>query len=1074
MAHRDRWSESAAAQGREPVTALLRALVAAPVPPSRAPPVAILEASALAISKVTGSTCAIGFPGAIGSPGASSDWVAVSAKDDPELAGDLLGSFASPEFPGTRGLLSKVLSSSKGAARTSTTWARVLSSACIEPGAAQRFAARGPICVAARPVVVDGAPDGFLLVAGPPGAVVDPDTLRDLAELVALRFRAYLGAALAAEDRSQAEAAEAALGALESRISGIARSGPVMFFAFDRDGTLTMMDGGMVANYSDAPDTLVGRSFFDVYRNYPEIGDLGHRLQAGEALRRVHVVFENRDLEAWAAPLPGPDGTPQGAAGFVVDISARVHAERAVLEASRRQSALVEHASDLIIVLSIEAEVQYANPAAARLLGMSWAVGDVLDIPGLIHPDDRSRVLKHIQAAAEHPGAASPVEYRMRHASGGWRVVEAIGNNLLDDPAVRGFVVTIHDVTQRRVQEERLRAYGDRQAALAELGRWALIGLPFATLVEDAVGVIASQLPVDFVHVYEADSTGELLTLSAERGHGDAPEPLLSAEPTSSPASFALVTQETVVSADLASEARFEIPPLWTGARARSIVEVPIPGPDSPAGVIGIGSRNLHRFPPDDVNFVVAIATVLAAAAQRTSSERAVRNQALQDPLTGLPNRLVLGDLRGEGTSPAPDGALDASRTVLVLDIDRFKEINDTLGHALGDLVLVEVANRLRSLGGPVELVARLGGDEFAVVAGDSLSQLAADSMASALLATVAEPIEVGGVRLRLRGSVGIATPDLNAEGDPLDVSALLRRAEIAMYQAKAERRGRRHYSDDLERSSLGRLALASDLADAVEREELRLVYQPKVDCTTLGVTGVEALVRWRHPTRGLLLPDMFIPLAEQTGLIRDLTRWVLERALAECAAWNAMGHDIPVAVNLSASTVHDPDLLDAVTDAVARSGVPPGSVELEITESAVMLDPEGAIRSLEDLTRKGVRFSLDDFGTGYSSLAYLQRLPVTSVKIDKSFVQPLHGDEVAQAIVRAVVELGHSLHLSVIAEGVDSAEVMQAVTSLGCDAVQGFHVAMPMEASVLRTWIGQHSGMEPGAHLAAGEAEGP
>ena len=370
----------------------------------------------------------------------------------------------------------------------------------------------------------------------------------------------------------------------------------------------------------------------------------------------------------------------------------------------------------------------------------------------------------------------------------------------------------------------------------------------------------------------------------------------------------------------------------------------------------------------------------------------------------------------------------------------------------------VEVARRLHGLGDPVEVVARLGADEFAVVASSVIEPADADALAYRVLAALAEPIDVGGVRLRLRASVGVAEPVLDEAGTSLPVPALLRRAEVAMYQAKADHRGMQRYSDDLERTSLSRLALASELADSIDKGELHLEYQPKVDAATGLVTGVEALVRWMHPSRGLLVPDGFIPLAEQTGMIRELTNWVLAKALSECAAWHKAGYPIPVAVNLSAATVHDPELFEAVTTAVSRSGLPPSSIELEITESAIMFDPEGALKSLESLVEFGVRLSFDDFGTGYSSLSYLQRLPVTAVKIDKSFVEPLLDDETARTIVRAVVELAHSLRLSVIAEGVDSAAVMSQLTALGCDALQGYFVASPMSPALLESWMAANS----------------
>jgi diguanylate cyclase (GGDEF)-like protein len=613
-------------------------------------------------------------------------------------------------------------------------------------------------------------------------------------------------------------------------------------------------------------------------------------------------------------------------------------------------------------------------------------------------------------------------------------------------------------VSARSAAEERLRAAASRQAALAELGRWALVGLAYNNLVEDAVSALSVQLEVDFVHVFETAADTTFLTMTASRGHrGPGPE-LLSTDPTSSPVSFALVSQETVVCDDLAREARFEIPELWTHTEAMSVVEAPIPGEDSPIGVLGVGCRSPRKFADEDVRFVVGVANVLAAAAARSRAEDAIRDQALHDPLTGLPNRLILAD-HGHAISVPDRFELRSSRpTVFVIDIDRFKEVNDTLGHGLGDLVLIEVARRLRELGEPVEVVARLGADEFAVVATSLEGPAEADALAARLLGALSEAIDVGGVRLRLRGSVGIAEAALDDSGQSLGVPALLGRAEVAMYQAKADHRGVQRYSEDLERSSLSRLALAGELADAIDKGELGLDYQPKIDALTHLVTGVEALVRWRHPTRGLLVPDSFIPLAEQTGIIRELTNWVLERALSECAGWHRAGHFIPVAVNLSAATVHDPELMGAVAAALSRSGLAPRSVELEITESAIMFDPEGALRSLESLVSYGVRLSLDDFGTGYSSLSYLRRLPVAAVKIDKSFIEPLLSDDTARAIVVSVVELAHSLAMSVIAEGVDSAAVMDELTAIGCDAMQGFYVASPMGPHELERWIAANS----------------
>jgi len=933
-------------------------------------------------------------------------------------------------------------------------------------------ASLGPTAVELVPLNIRGKPLGLLGVVrsadGSSPRSLDLAVFRDLGDRAALVIDNANLLQAADMELGERRRAEQARRAGETTIGFVARSGPILLLVCDKEGNIRLMDGGLLTQFQRRPESFEGKNFFSVFREFPLVLELGNRAGAGEQIRRTQFPFGAYSLETWATPLRAEDGTLDGFAGIVVDASARVAAEAAVLEAARRQAALVEHASDVILVVTPDGAIHYVNPAAERMLGYSWRAGDVIDALALVHPDDRERCRDAIRDAYRRPGAQDPVEYRMRHANGTYRVIQSIGNNLIDDPAVAGFVITIRDVTEERLAGERYRANAERQAALADLGRWALVGLDYTDLVSDAVQVLAEQTSADVVHVFDALPDADFITLSASRGQAVADSELLSADPTSSPASFALVTQQTVISDNLAEEDRFDVPALWTRAGLVSLIEVPIPGPDMPVGILGIGRRSHAPFSPEDVNFVQAVANVLAAATARNRAESAIREQALQDPLTGLPNRLLLAD--HGGMAAAPTGSVPtmsgAERTVFVLDIDRFKEINDTLGHATGDLVLLEVSRRLRRVGDPVELVARLGGDEFALVAragridDDRLAaRVDEDRLASRILSVIGEALDVGGVNLRLRASIGIASADVDREGQPLQVPALLRRAEAAMYQAKTEHQGVRRYSDDLERSSLSRLALASELAEAIDSGQLQLDYQPKVRCAGGAVTGVEALVRWQHPTRGLLLPDVFVPLAEQTGIIRELTSWVLERALAECASWHRAGFTLPVAVNLSAGTVHDPALLDAVMSAISGAGLATSAIELEITESAVMRDPKGALRSLNTLTARGVRFALDDFGTGYSSLGYLQRLPVASLKIDKSFVTPLGkaDDTVASAIVRAVVELGHSLNLEVIAEGVDSEAVLAAVTALGCDAVQGFFVAMPMEAKRLQRWLSDH-----------------
>jgi EAL domain-containing protein (putative c-di-GMP-specific phosphodiesterase class I) len=330
------------------------------------------------------------------------------------------------------------------------------------------------------------------------------------------------------------------------------------------------------------------------------------------------------------------------------------------------------------------------------------------------------------------------------------------------------------------------------------------------------------------------------------------------------------------------------------------------------------------------------------------------------------------------------------------------------------------------------------------------------EAMARRLLEYLGRPIEIGGARLRLRGSVGVAEAAPAGSGPVVDAVSLLRRAEAAMYLAKQHGSGCACWTPDLEHSSLSRLSLAGELGEAVESGELVLAYQPKIASRSGRPLGVEALVRWQHPQRGTLLPDAFVPIAEQTGMMRPLTSWVLDEALGQWSRWRDRFGDLAMAVNLSASTLADPDLAQSVAAAVTRSGIPPGSIELEITESAVMRDPDRALAVVTELSGTGVRFAIDDFGTGYSSLTYLQRLPVALVKVDKSFVTPLPEPGPARSIVRAVIELAHSLGITVAAEGVESAEVASLLVDLGCDELQGYHIGRPMPPESVERWLSE------------------
>jgi diguanylate cyclase (GGDEF)-like protein len=440
--------------------------------------------------------------------------------------------------------------------------------------------------------------------------------------------------------------------------------------------------------------------------------------------------------------------------------------------------------------------------------------------------------------------------------------------------------------------------------------------------------------------------------------------------------------------------------------------------------------------------------TAVLSRSRRETVAQAERNrqQALHDALTGLPNRTLLRQRANDALVGADAGAVG----LMLIDLDRFKEINDTLGHAYGDVVLQAVADRLRATVRGSDTVARLGGDEFAILLPSVVDEESARLLAVRALAAMEAPIEVDGVSLDVDASVGIALS--GTHGD--DVESLLQNADIAMYSAKDRGLGVCVYDASLNDHSPERLGLLGQLRRAMDNGELVLHFQPKVALPGAHVCGVEALVRWEHPQRGLIPPGDFIPLAERTPLIRPLTRYVVDAALEQCARWRDAGRVLAVAVNVSARNLLDEHFVDEVQELLAHWRVPASCLELEVTESAIMADPDRARRILTRLAGSGVMLSIDDFGAGYTSLAQLKDLPVHQLKIDRSFVAPMAADPSNALIVRSVVELGHSLGLTLVAEGVEDEATCDSLGAMGCDVAQGYYVCRPMAAERLEAWF--------------------
>jgi diguanylate cyclase (GGDEF)-like protein len=428
--------------------------------------------------------------------------------------------------------------------------------------------------------------------------------------------------------------------------------------------------------------------------------------------------------------------------------------------------------------------------------------------------------------------------------------------------------------------------------------------------------------------------------------------------------------------------------------------------------------------------------------------ENELRHQAFHDPLTGLPNRSLLFDRFSQVILAARRAGTTTG--LMVIDLDRFKEVNDTFGHHYGDELLAQIGPRLRLELRESDTVARLGGDEFAVLLPDISDLNAAMTLASKLRGALERSFRVEGVDLDIEASVGLV---LSGEHGS-DPATLLRRADIAMYVAKAQNLGVSAYDPARDSHSPTRLALLGDLRRAVNTGQLMLQYQPKVSIGTGEVVGAEALVRWQHPDRGLIMPDDFIPLAEHTGLIGPLTTCVLDAALTQARAWMDAGRPLVVSVNLSARNLLDEDLPQQVRELLAANDVPAELLALEVTESALMNEPGRAKWVLENLSALGVRLSIDDFGAGYTSLGQLKNLPVAELKIDKSFVINMHNDPSDALIVQSIIDLGHNLGLSIVAEGVETAAALTDLTAFGCDLAQGYFLSRPVTPTSLDRWM--------------------
>ncbi|HEY6758333.1 MAG TPA: EAL domain-containing protein [Baekduia sp.] len=611
----------------------------------------------------------------------------------------------------------------------------------------------------------------------------------------------------------------------------------------------------------------------------------------------------------------------------------------------------------------------------------------------------------------------------------------------------------MQDITARKEAEERADRRARQQSALARLSQLALNEQDVCMLTRATVATIAASLDVSLVGLTEVDADGGGLThVCGWRGDdadagAHAPDHLDEAH-----ARHALDHGSAVVVQDAADETRFDVAGLAARGLASGIA-IPVAGEGAaPYGVLGMYATAPRAFDHDDLAFLSSVANVLTGALRRQAAERGLRHQALHDPLTQLPNRVLLLDrLRLALARRRRENRWVA---VLCLDVDDFKGVNDSLGHAAGDDLLRALAPRLSETLRPFDTLARLGADEFAILLEGLDDPSESVRVAQRLLNVVAQPLDVAGVALRTTASIGIA---LAAPVADVDGEDLLRDANVATYRAKRAGRGRAELFDDAMRAdTVERLALTNDLRRAIEQNELRVVYQPLVHLGRRQASGFEALVRWTHPERGEIPPGRFIPLAEQHGLIEPLGEWVMREALTQLRRWHDDGFALSMgmSVNVSRVQLSRPGLALEIVALLEELELAPDRLIVEVTESAVMEDPDVANATLDALSDYGVRIALDDFGVGQSSLACLRDLPLNALKLDRQFITSLASSREAAAIVRAVCDMARTLRFVVVAEGVETEAQWQVVEALGCDFGQGFLYARPTRPEDMRATV--------------------
>ena len=775
-------------------------------------------------------------------------------------------------------------------------------------------------------------------------------------------------------------------------------------------------------------------------------------LRAHRTFREFEYSHAGRDgglryFSASGYPVHDAEGRFQGYRGIAKDITPRQRA-REELRASHERFEIVSRATnDVVWDWNLDSDEVWWNDNFQAQFGYApEEIGAHSDSwTSRIHPEDRATVKAKVDAAIATGAKAWSGEYRFRRKDGSYADVYDRGL-LMHDAGGRAVRVigAMMDISERKHAEGRMRVYGERQAAVARFGQFALGRRSVEELYTEAAHALHCE-GVDAVCLLEMYTERREYLVRAARGEG--PHASIGLTGPMAPDSvWPEILRENaprIAGRKYLAERPLDRPwRAWLRGMG-SAVYAPVRDDDKPIAMLCMYAVQEHAFGAEDARFAEAVSHVLSTALQRQKAEERLARMAQFDALTGLPNRTLLQDRLGQTIVQSRRRQLHAG--VLFVDLDRFKLVNDTLGHHQGDALIRQVGQRLLACVRPGDTVGRISGDEFAVVLADMARPDDAALVGQKILEALAVPFDLGGNEAFVTGSIGIAV----YPGDGGDAETLLKNADMAMYRAKESARNSYcFFTAEMNQRSVAKVQLNADLRHALERAEFALHYQPKVDLATGALRGLEALLRWNHPARGMVSPLEFVPALEDSGLIIPVGEWVITEACAQIRRWQGAGlAPVPVAVNLSAKQFLRRDLDGTIQRALAAAGVPAKLLELEITESSLMDNPEEAVRAMNALRTAGLKISVDDFGTGYSSLAYLARFPLSALKIDRAFVQNVHKGASDAAIVRAVIDMANNLGLQVIAEGVETEAQADFLRRHGCHQAQGYLYSRPLPA---------------------------